>query len=431
MLRKGSIFFLCVCNFFIIFILISCGTKKEGGVSKERVTIVYSNWEHLPEQIKANQALVSAFEVKHPGIRVVYQSPAREDKILIQIAGGDAPDVFFWLSQRFPQMVKQRVIQDLTSLIANDTEFRMEDYFSMAIDSCRYQGGIYGIPTHIDAVALYFNKDLFDREKLTYPDETWTWDKYVEVGKILTKDINGDGRIDQFGVYRNEEMWVQLAQNKIEFFDVTGTKSGFDNPDAVKVVQFDIDLRTRHRISTDASEGKDSLGGAGLIGAFSSGRVGMFIGGAYIMPELLKIKGLRWEVAPVPTPEGKQLPLKFNVAMNVMSSSTKYPKEVWEFMKFYSGPEGRKIFSVIKNSVPAFKEAVGYDTFQTPPPEHVDVFVKAVEGATVSSFHPKFEEVRSKIFGLELSKARLGMQSAEETVKKIARLTDEILQGKQ
>ena len=46
---------------------------------------------------------------------------------------------------------------------------------------------------------MYYNKDMFDKYKLPYPDETWDWDKYLEVAKKLTLDTNGDGQIDQWG----------------------------------------------------------------------------------------------------------------------------------------------------------------------------------------------------------------------------------------
>ena len=42
---------------------------------------------------------------------------------------------------------------------------------------------------------------MFDAAGIPYPDETWDWDKLVEVGKQLTKDTDGDGTVDQWGLY--------------------------------------------------------------------------------------------------------------------------------------------------------------------------------------------------------------------------------------
>jgi multiple sugar transport system substrate-binding protein len=45
-----------------------------------------------------------------------------------------------------------------------------------------YDGGTY---------ALAYNKDLFDKAQIKYPDDTWTWDNYVQVAARLTVDGNG------------------------------------------------------------------------------------------------------------------------------------------------------------------------------------------------------------------------------------------------
>ena len=42
---------------------------------------------------------------------------------------------------------------------------------------------------------------MFDAAGIPYPDDTWDWAKLVEVGKQLTKDADGDGKIDQWGLY--------------------------------------------------------------------------------------------------------------------------------------------------------------------------------------------------------------------------------------
>ena len=53
---------------------------------------------------------------------------------------------------------------------------------------------------------------MFDAAGLAYPDDTWDWAKLVEVGKQLTKDADGDGKTDQWGLYTEtsdmENYWL-------------------------------------------------------------------------------------------------------------------------------------------------------------------------------------------------------------------------------
>jgi ABC-type glycerol-3-phosphate transport system substrate-binding protein len=45
------------------------------------------------------------------------------------------------------------------------------------------------------------NKDLFDQAGVPYPDDTWDWQKLVDVAKQLTKDSQRRRQDDQWGLY--------------------------------------------------------------------------------------------------------------------------------------------------------------------------------------------------------------------------------------
>ena len=56
-----------------------------------------------------------------------------------------------------------------------------------------------------NTVFLVFNKTLLDREGIPYPYEyyhnnQWNWDTLTEVAKKVTRDTDGDGTIDQWGL---------------------------------------------------------------------------------------------------------------------------------------------------------------------------------------------------------------------------------------
>lgn len=88
------------------------------------------------------------------------------------------------------------------------------------LEMLAFQGEIYGIGPSTHS-ALYspsielsvYNKDMFEREGLEDPYELylageWTWDKVTELAKKLTKDTDGDGVIDQFGI---TGIWAHAA----------------------------------------------------------------------------------------------------------------------------------------------------------------------------------------------------------------------------
>ena len=55
------------------------------------------------------------------------------------------------------------------------------------------------MPKYHGALALFYNKDLFDAAKVDYPDDTWDYDDYSAAMRRLTVDRDDDGVPEQWG----------------------------------------------------------------------------------------------------------------------------------------------------------------------------------------------------------------------------------------
>jgi len=53
------------------------------------------------------------------------------------------------------------------------------------------EGQLWGIPAGVDLWVMYYNKDLFDRYGIPYPEPKWTWDDFVDT--ILSVRHVGEG----------------------------------------------------------------------------------------------------------------------------------------------------------------------------------------------------------------------------------------------
>lgn len=62
-----------------------------------------------------------------------------------------------------------------------------------------YKGRIYGLPKFGSMRFFYWNELLFEQAGLNPEAPPSTWEEFVAVAKALTKDIDGDGKIDQYG----------------------------------------------------------------------------------------------------------------------------------------------------------------------------------------------------------------------------------------
>ena len=65
------------------------------------------------------------------------------------------------------------------------------DYWPNAIGPQKLGSHLFAMPLDYGMWMLQYNKELFDRAHLRYPDLSWTWDTFVRVCRLLTRDNKG------------------------------------------------------------------------------------------------------------------------------------------------------------------------------------------------------------------------------------------------
>ena len=93
-----------------------------------------------------------------------------------------------------------------------------------------YQGKLHGLPYFQDSVGLY-NKELFDKAGLPYPDKTWTWQTVEENAAKLTDKSNGiygfiapiDSQIGYYNFIAQAGGYVISDDKKSSGFDTRST----------------------------------------------------------------------------------------------------------------------------------------------------------------------------------------------------------------
>jgi sn-glycerol 3-phosphate transport system substrate-binding protein len=61
-------------------------------------------------------------------------------------------------------------------------------------------GRTYGVPFAVSADVLFYNQELFVRAGLDPDSPPETWEEMIRMGRMLTKDTDGDGKPDVYGV---------------------------------------------------------------------------------------------------------------------------------------------------------------------------------------------------------------------------------------
>ncbi|HEY3071659.1 MAG TPA: sugar ABC transporter substrate-binding protein [Candidatus Limnocylindrales bacterium] len=320
-------------------------------------TIEYSIWGD-PTELKNQQAIVNAFHAAEPKITVKVTVSDWEpywDKLQTSLAGGAAPDVFAMDGPLFPDYAGRDVLLDLSSYIQAEN-YPLSSLADLAVkDFATSDGRQMGLPRDLNVIALFYNKKMFDAAGIPYPDDSWDWNKLIEVGKKLTLDKNKDGKIDQWGLYTEttdmENYWSSLVwQNGGDILAPDGKTTVLDSPGATGGLQFLQDLIWKHKIVPDPALFAETGD------AFEQGKAAMEINGSWLVATD-EAAGLSFGIAPIPAgPAGRVTSV--NPTGAVVYKGTKSPDAAWVFVKYLASPAAQQKIMALKASLPVNKEVL-------------------------------------------------------------------------
>jgi multiple sugar transport system substrate-binding protein len=307
----------------------------------EKVQLVYQDWRTDWFPPMAQKALED-FHATHPNIRVFYTPDPEniEQSMLVDMAAGTAPDVFAGCCSFFPIWAQKGHTLDLRPYVAADfDQSTIEDW-----DAAQYQsfftadGRQYGLPKYHGALALFFNKDLFDQNKVDYPDKSWDHDDYLTAMKLLTHDRDGDGLTDVWGSMIDiswERIQVHVNAWGGHFVDPDDpTRCLMGAPEALQALEW---IRARmwdDRVMASILDVQNLE----TRQAFIAGQLAMVEDGSWALKDILSGADFRIGVAPLPAGPVRRVTLATTDGFGIYAG-TKHPDAAWELLKFLVSKE--------------------------------------------------------------------------------------------
>ena len=328
----------------------------------EKITVKLMSWGDTTTMAKY-AILERAFEAANPDIDMVVDilpSTTYRRKLPVMIASGTAPDLFECVPERsasFPNYASKDAYVDLEPLIERD-DIDLDQWFASVIQNCRYEGKLYVLPKKLSQPAsVHYNMDLFDAAGLAYPNPDWTWDDALEMARRLTRDLDGDGRIDQWGLawplaqgYQGPIMkgweWTRNGEREINI----------DDPLFYETLQWMADLIHVEHVAPTLEEAESS----GLPGylLFTTGKVAMQSGARWQTAIYKREIGdrFRWDTVWLPTP-ARDGPRRYQMGSEALGIYRHSPhvEEAWKVLKWISGSGGSAVLGAIGGAVPAVK----------------------------------------------------------------------------
>jgi multiple sugar transport system substrate-binding protein len=172
-------------------------SAKSSSESKSGGQITLSFWKapHSDREAEYWEPILSKFMDENPNIKVemlVTPWDTWTEKYTAAFAGGTPPDVSY-MTEWYPNFADAGQLADLTPYITDEIKAR---YSRGSWDYATYNGKIIGIPFILVNSIIYYNKDIFEKEGINIPN---TWDELIDAARKATKDLDGDGKTDQWG----------------------------------------------------------------------------------------------------------------------------------------------------------------------------------------------------------------------------------------
>jgi len=309
---------------------------KSRAQGAEEIQLVYQDFSDNWFQSMAKQ-LLEQFHADHPNINVYFiPDPANVvDQMPIDMQAGTAADLFQGCCAHFPTWAQKGYTLDLRPYVKADLDAAtIADW-----DPAQYRalftsdGRQFGLPKYHGALALYYNKDLFDEYRVDYPDGSWNHDDYLQAMKMLTHDRNGDGKTDLWGsmvdVYWDR---IQIHVNGWggHFADPADpTRCLMGQPEALAALEW---LRARMWDDRCMATLPD-VDRLSTRQAFMAQKTAMTEDGSWALKDIFTNALFRIGVAPFPSGPVRKVTLATTDGFGIYAG-TKHPEAAWELLKF-------------------------------------------------------------------------------------------------
>lgn len=309
--------------------------KAPPPTSSPPLQLVYQDWSTAWFPALA-QEMLAEFHASHPNIRVFYTpDPADvEDSLADDMANGTAPDVFAGCCTFFPILAQEGHTLDLTPYLSDLAPGTVADWDPAQYVALRTADGRqFGLPKYHGALALYYNKDLFDTYEVAYPDGGWDHDDYANAMRALTQDRDGDGRIDLWG------SMVDIAWERLQVH-ANGWGGHFVNPadptrselcskPTLNALRWIRDRMWHERVMASFLD----VHNVSTRQAFINQEVAMVEDGSWALRDILDGARFRIGVAPLPAGPARRVTLASTDGFGIYAH-TRYPDAAWELLKF-------------------------------------------------------------------------------------------------
>ncbi|AEH51601.1 ABC transporter substrate-binding protein [Pseudothermotoga thermarum] len=300
--------------------------------------IVITGWPGNPVEEQAIKNMVDAFNRKHKDIQVVWEPIVGDYKqtLMTRLSAGTGPDLFYVDVYVFEELAKANVLLPLDSYIRRDN-FDLEDFFPSLVEAFKYRGKIYGIAKDFSTLALWFNKEIFDKYGVPYLTNDETWESLLQKLRML-RDKGFETPLGLAADFNRVIPVIVSFGGRV--VDPETLMIALGEPKSKEALQFYVDLVVKEKVAKEPA----SVGAGWLGEALARELVAVVMEGPWTIgfmresfPDTFKKMGI------VEMPKGTQKSTMIYTVAWAINRETPNKDAAWEVLKFLV-TEGQEIF---------------------------------------------------------------------------------------
>ncbi|MBD8500238.1 ABC transporter substrate-binding protein [Paenibacillus arenosi] len=313
--------------------------------------------------------LGNTFNVKYPEIefqivdpKELYESFKPEngegeyEKKLTEFIKKKKIDVVMTHQMEYEKLAKAGNLYKLDTLI-QDEKYPMDDFHPGIVDLLREKGGnaIYGLPSGINSMALFYNVDLFKKHGIEVPTHKMSAQQVLDLAQRFPGGSDEKDRI--YGIHTGYHSvgghMLSLGEmSNLQVIDQKAEKVLMNSEGWRSLFTSYAELMKDNKININDRNNQGGSYGSG----FPAGKAAMVLNYTWMFDEMKyashsqgpdgkESKPFEWNMVTVPVdPANPDESSSVNLGeIYAVTSSAVDKRAAWEFVKFTTGPEMAKI----------------------------------------------------------------------------------------
>lgn len=265
-------------------------------------------------------------------------------KLLTQLAGGAASDVFYAGDDQLTKLVQSGNVMALDDFLASaNATVKFEDHYKGLTKWMKGEDGkIYGLPNDCNPIVMWFNTKILEEAGVEDPAKqqeagTWTLDAF---GDLLTK-VKATGKTGNVLESGWWGFWMgYITAQGGTMFDEDG-KAVFDTDEKAQTT---IAWLLEQLKSENMKFGGNLPKGQGVDALFYAGQLATMSYGRWVLPNLKKVKStVPYDLTVLPSADGKSIPsVPVGTSSIAVNKNSKNMDAALRFVSDYVNKDGQR-----------------------------------------------------------------------------------------